>query len=121
MPSVLSDLLAMPTRPTKERIATYGKRPDGTPKGPGYFGEIPHPGKPGTFSTELTVGVNVGGKDMNIPLLVPTLTKAEIDAVIQGRETKDIIDKAIQHALDRVKRGKSPYAGPDEFYPLPKE
>jgi hypothetical protein len=121
MPSVLSDLLNMPSRPTKERIATYGKRPDGTPKGPGYFGEIPHPGKPGTFSTELSVGVDFGGEQKLIPLLVPTLTRSEIDAVIQGRETKDIVNKAIEHAVKRMKLGKNPFAEPDEFHPLPKE
>jgi hypothetical protein len=103
-----------PKRPTKERIASYGARPDGTPKGAGYFGEIPHKGKPGTFSTELTIGVNFDGKETNIPLIVPTL-------LIAGRESHSIILKAVEHAKKRMKEGKSLYAEEGEYYTYPKE
>lgn len=109
------------TQPQQERVATYGKRPDGTPKGAGYFGEIAHPDNPSNFSTELTVGVNIGGKDMTIPLLVPTLTQQEIRAVLAGKESDAIVKKAVDHALSRMKQGKTPYAEPGEYYPLPKE
>ena len=121
MRSALSDVLRGPSRPTKERVATYGARQDGTPKGAGYFGEIPHPTKPGVFSTELSIGVNLDGQEVQIPLLVPTLSRREIDDVVQGREMPSVVDKAVSHAKKRLSQGKSPYADADEFYPLPKE
>ena len=119
--TLLSDNLNAPRRPTKERIATYGKRIDGTPKGAGYFGEIPHPGKPNVYSTELSIGVELDGKEIQIPLLVPTLSKSEIDAVIRGQETESIIRKAVDHAKYRMKQGKSVFAEDNEYHPLPKE
>lgn len=109
------------SRPTKERIATYGNRPDGTPKGAGYFGEIPHPDNPDTYSTELTIGVKLGGQEMHIPLLVPTLTKQEIRDVLAGKESDQIVRKAVEHAKLRMQQGKHPYAEPGEYHPLPKE
>lgn len=108
-------------QPTSERVASYGKRPDGTPKGAGYFGELAHPDNPSRVSTELTIGVEVGGRKMDIPLLVPTLTQQEIRAVLSGKESDAIVRKAIDHALGRLKQGKTPYAAPGEYYPLPKE
>ena len=119
MPTDFQSSILAPS--SKERVASYGKRPDGTPKGKGYFGEIPHPTERGVFSTELTIGVELSGKDYNIPLLVPTLTKAEIDAVMVGKENETIIKKAVEHAKTRMSQGKSPYADPSELYPLPKE
>lgn len=121
MASILADLQQTPVRPSQERIATYGKRQDGTPKGAGYFGEIKHPGNSKTFSTELSIGVNLEGKDLQIPLLVPTLTRSEIQAVIAGKDTEAIVQKAVDHAKDRIQKGKSPYAEPNEYVPLPKE
>ena len=121
MGSILLDMLNGPSRPSKERVATYGKRPDGTPKGAGFFGEIPHPGKPGTFSTELSIGVELDGKEIQVPLLVPTLSRKEIDAVIQGNEHEGIVRKAVGHARQRLKQGKSPFADAGEFHPLPEE
>lgn len=109
------------TQPTPDRIKTYGTRPDGSPKGAGYFGEITHPAKPGTEFTEWTVGVTVDGKDMDIPLIVPTLSRKELQAVLQGKETRAIIRKAVDHALSRMKQGRPVYAEPGEYYPLPKE
>lgn len=121
MGSLLGELLSSPVRPSKERVASYGSRPDGTPKGAGYFGEIPHPKKPGVFSTELSIGVNLDGEETQIPLLVPTLSRQEINAVVSGKDTESIVKKAVEHARTRLQQGKSPYAGPDEIYPLPKE
>jgi hypothetical protein len=92
-----------PTRPS------YGNRPDGTPKGKGYFGELRRPD--GKVSTELSVGINVDGEDFDIPLLVPTLSKDEIDFLLRGGvPTKGIMDKAVKHALERKKQGLSPFA-----------
>jgi hypothetical protein len=53
----------------------YGNRPDGEKKGKGYFGEMKRPN--GDVSTEISVGVGMDGKELEIPLIVPTLTKKE--------------------------------------------
>lgn len=104
----------------------YGKRPDGTPKGKGYFGEIKRPD--GNVMTEISIGVGLNGKETQIPLIVPTLNKQELDALIKNDpKSKDfmrrippsIIDKAVEHAVQRIKQNKSPYAGPDEVMGLP--
>lgn len=113
------------TYPDKERMATYGNRPDGSPKGAGYYGEVQNPYRPGWHSTELTVGVTLGGKPMDIPVMVPGLTQQELRAVLQSKTAKDIpesiILKAVAHAKQRMQQGKSPYADPGEYHPLPKD
>ena len=87
----------------------YGLRTDGTPKGLGYFGELQRPDK--KVSTELSIGVDFGGKETQIPSLVPTLTSDEVDYLLQGNQpTQDITDKAVAHARTRISQGKSPFA-----------
>lgn len=114
---------AAPPQPGKAQpqwgASGYGNRPDGTPKGAGYFGEIPSPVRPGEFSTELTIGVNLGGKETDIPLITPNLSRSEIEMVMRGKESKEIINKAVEHAKARMKQGKSPYAGDSERRELP--
>jgi len=85
------------------------KPSDEREKGLGYFGELKRPD--GMVSTELSVGVNVDGREMEIPSLVPTLTKEEIDYLLAGNEpTEQIVDKAVEHARERIKQKKSPFA-----------
>ena len=99
---------------------SYGKRADGTEKGSGYFGEIKRPD--GNISTELSVGINIGGKEVEIPTLVPTLNRGEIDYLVGGgKPTKEILDKAVRFSFDRIKQGKSPFANDGEQIPLPQE
>lgn len=87
----------------------YGTRVDGTKKGTGYLGELKRPD--GSVSTELSVGVDFGAGETEIPLLVPTLTKDEINHLLSGKkETPQIMDKAVKHAIERLKQGKSPFA-----------
>lgn len=105
---------AQPVAPSNDRVSSYGNRQDGTPKGAGYFGEIPNPGKPGSYSTELSIGVNLGGKEHEIPLLVPTLTPNEVQKALAGQQTDAMVDKAVAHAKQRMKSGKSPFAQPGE-------
>jgi hypothetical protein len=92
----------------------YGSRADGTPKGRGYFGELQRPD--GSVSTELSIGVDLGYGETEIPLLVPTLSSEEVYWLI-NQESLDpqavpqqIIDKAIDHARMRIERGLSPFA-----------
>ncbi len=93
--------------------AGYGARQDGTQKGKGYFGELARPD--GGFSTELSIGVNLDGKEVEIPALVPTLSQEEKDFLLEGNKpTQEIVNKAVKHARERMKQGKSPFAGEGE-------
>lgn len=95
----------------------FGKREDGSNKGMGYFGKLNRPD--GNFSTELSIGVNLSGKQMEVPLLVPTLTNDEIKSVLSGQgPTKEMVDKAVQFAIERMKSGKSVWAQPGEQNPM---
>lgn len=84
-------------------------RPDGSKKGRGFFGPLPRPD--GSVSTELSFDFDADGRKILAPLLVPSLTQPEIDHLLQGGEpTETIYRKAQDHALDRVRAGKSPFA-----------
>ena len=94
---------------------SMGTRPDGSLKDVGFLGKLARPDK--SFSTELGITVNLGGEDVNLPLLVPTLKKQEINWLLEGNTpTKDIVTKAVEHAKDRLGQGLSPFyiSGVDE-------
>jgi hypothetical protein len=66
-------------------------------------------------STELSIGINLDGKETEVPSLVPTLSQAEIDHLLGGGEpTQAIIQKAADYARSRLAEGKSPFASDDE-------
>lgn len=99
----------------------YGNRPDGTKKGTGFFGEIKRPD--GNVMTEISVGVGLNGKEVNIPLIVPTLDKKELNYLMRNDPKSSqfmdlmppsIMNKAVDHAAMRMKEGKSPFISPDE-------
>ena len=91
-------------------------RPNGTPKGRGFFGELARPDK--RVSTEISIGVPIGGKETLIPSMVPTLNKAELDELLSLPEGKipslAIRQKAQLHAEERIKMGLPVFASPDE-------
>ena len=67
--------------------SSYGMRQDGTAKGDGFYGPLPSkdPRYPrGTVSTELSADMDVDGKNIHFPLLVPGLSRAEIDSLLAG-------------------------------------
>jgi hypothetical protein len=87
-------------------------RADGSKKDEsGFLGPLEGRGDmKGTWSSELSIRMEgvIGGKEF--PLLVPTLTKAQINILLRGGEpTKAIKDKAIAHARKRVAEGLSPF------------
>lgn len=96
------------------RNGKYGKRNDGTWKGSGYLGELPIKG--GGVATEYSVGVNIDGKETEIPTLVPTLTKDEVslmtdDIIPNGKEIpQSILNKAVEFARSRMANGESVWA-----------
>lgn len=113
MPGLIAE--QMPVDPTQ-----FGNRADGTPKGMGYFGVLKRPD--GDISTELSVGVNIDGKEMEIPLLVPGLSKKEIQHLLEdGEPTDAIVGKAVFHAQKRLAAGLSPFAGADEQVGMPED
>ena len=102
----------------KEEISKYsspyGKRNDGTNKGPGYLGELKLPD--GSVATEYTTqsnAVKVNGERIDFPTLVPTLSKQEIslmqnDLIPNEKEIPEpIMRKAIDHANMRLQKGLS--------------
>ena len=62
--------------------------------------------------------MEIDGEELFFPTLVPTLTKKEIDFLLNldldqknsvEKIPDSIIDKAIKHAMKRKKEGKSPF------------
>ena len=95
-----------------------GKRPDGTEKANGFFGPLAGAGPlVGSTLTELSLGVPINGKEIDVPSLVPTLTKEEVAYITNGgdpRKNPSIKQKAIEHAEKRLAEGKSPFADNSE-------
>ncbi|HEY0842471.1 hypothetical protein [Methylotenera sp.] len=94
----------------------FGNRVDGTKKGKGFLGVLKRPD--GNISTEISIGVDFGKGETEIPLLVPTLSKKQIDVLLSLPDGEappdDIIDVAVNHAKKRLKDGKSPFADESE-------
>lgn len=106
----------------------FGERQGGGKKGSGFFGPLKRPD--GSVSTEISIGVNIDGKETEIPLIVPGLSAAELkyllnndpaDADFMDRMPKTIINKAIDHAASRIKQNKSPFALEDERFKAPED
>lgn len=90
-------------------MADYGNRIDGTPKGNGYFGVLRRPD--GKVSTEISVGVDIGDGEEEIPTLVPTLERYQVEHLLNGGEvTTEILDKAVAFARERKAKKLSPFA-----------
>ena len=109
-------------------MTDYGLRADNTPKGAGFFGELKRPD--GNISTEISIGVNINNKETEIPLLVPTLNKNEVDWLLKTDPKsksffqelpQSILRKAVNYASYRIKANKSPFAEAGEIYDLPSD
>lgn len=109
---------AEPNWPTSlSQVKRQDVRPDGTKKGMGFLGPLPT--KDGGIATEMSIGVEIDGKETLIPTLIPTLTKEEREWILGGGNPSQkgdpiadaIAGKAIEHAKDRMSKGQSPFAG----------
>ena len=110
-------------------LAPYGMRnleqgqdiSQGTVKGKGYFGEVPM--DQGGAMTEFSSAYGQDGNLVSNPLIVPTLTKQELDWLKAGLDpTPQIIKKAQDYAQKRMGAGQSTFATPQELrYPVPTE
>lgn len=109
-PPSVNPLSQMPEQPYRPQNPSYGKRPDGTIKGTGWLGELKMRDGSNNVATEMTIGVNLDGQETNIPMIVPTLAPDELDHLLKGgKPTKQIVDKAVQHAISQMRNGQSPY------------
>ena len=106
---------------TEQGVAPYGMRHGTiTPKGKGFFGDLKRPD--GDSSTELSSEFEYEGKKVEYPLIVPTLSKAELDILLKGEQpTDEIYDKAESWAKSRINKGMSPFASSmgNEKFPVP--
>lgn len=106
--------------PISEDRSKWDKRSDGSVKGNGFLGLLKRPD--GGVSSEISISTDViGGKEF--PLLVPTLTRPEIDKVLAldpsdpkffEKLPSGVVKKAEEYAIKRVRLGKSPFASPQE-------
>ena len=93
----------------KQITNNYGLRKDGTTKGQGWMGSIKT--KDGSVMTEKSIGVNFDGKEVLIPMIVPTLNLLEIEKLKRNEPpTQEMIKKAIDFAKQRMSEGKSVWA-----------
>jgi hypothetical protein len=104
------DEIAQLAQSVVEGLAPYGVRHSGEGvKGKGYFG--PMAGRDGVV-TEMSAEDESG----EYPLVVPTLTAAELDSLIAGEPiSEEIYSKARSWADTRRARGQSPFADPTEL------
>jgi|TARA_R110002012_G_scaffold112269_3_gene257769 hypothetical protein len=74
-----------------------------------------HVNKQGQKVTEHSMGFGMNGKEVEIPMIVPSTTKAELNRILNGKEvTPAMIKKATDHAKMRMKQGKSPFKNPED-------
>jgi hypothetical protein len=104
-------------------------RPDGTRKGLGFLGPLKRPD--GGVSSEISIGVGLDGKEIDIPTMVPTLARHEVNYLLTTPEDKiqevdpelykSIFGKAVSFAKSRLKSGKSVFAEEGESPTSPPE
>ena len=99
-------------RAGQTQYADYGERIDGTPKGPGWHGEIGLPD--GRTMTELSFDFEDRLEDGTVkkyfgPMIVPDTTAEEIEMLKRGESDDTIVEKAKAWARSRDAEGKSAF------------
>jgi hypothetical protein len=103
MPGIVNDVL-------EEQRGSYGLRPDGSKKGKGWLGPQKMTNGSGYDMSEFSVGFDFDGQQMDVPTLVPTLTSEELSHLLGGGQpTQEIMNKAYEHAVMRIRQGLSPF------------
>lgn len=84
------------------------------PKAQGFMGEVPVPG--GGVATEYSMDMDLNGKQVQMPSIVPTLSPQELGRVLASASSDgampipdDIAQKAADHAAYRMAMGQSPF------------
>ena len=101
---------------TGKEVRADMRRSDGSVKSAqGFLGPVENRVQGGTM-TEVSIGTEINGKEMEIPTMVPTLTKDEVKTLssmkLEGNARsipESIIMKAKEHARMRLEQGKSPF------------
>ncbi len=94
------------------------------PKAEGFYGRVPLPN--GGFATEYSVSQDINGKNVEMPSLVPGLTKEEIESIKTSASTgsplpQSVYNKSREHAVMRTNNNQSPFWGiPEAYTPMPK-
>lgn len=87
-------------------------RPDGSMKGRGYLGPLKN--ARGETMTEYSMGIGLGGQEVDVPSLVPTLTPEEINYILNMQDgmpiPPNIAQKAADHARMRMSQGLSVFS-----------
>ena len=95
----------------------FGKREDGSKKGRGFLG-VHKRVNDDKVSSEISVGLNLDGKETELPTMVPTLDPSEVVELLElkdgDRISDSIIKKSAEHARERIKQGKSTFASDEE-------
>ena len=108
--------------PIQQTSTNTSARPDGTAKGNGYLGVLK--ASNGSDVTEYSISsgdVKVNGKEIDFPTIVPTLSKSEVslmlnDIIPNNKPIPDaIFRKAVTHAKQRIKEGKSVFAETGDY------
>lgn len=78
----------------------------------------------GTAVSENSIGVQINGKETQIPTLVPGLTKEEVSSVIDNALSggklplpPEVVAKAVAHAKERIAQGMDPFYNNSEGRP----
>lgn len=90
----------------------YGARPDGTAKSTGWLGV--HKADDGSDVSEYSVGVNIGGRQQDIPTLTPYSTPEDVRDILESASNRrppgnDAVRRAYTWARYRIGRGLSPF------------
>lgn len=73
----------------------------------GFLGQIKD--RKGYTMTEQSFDVEVDGKKVLMPLLVPGLTNEEITSIREDKPLDSVYKKAEAHGIKRMRKGKSPF------------
>ena len=92
---------------------TWGSRGDGTTKDTEFFGILP--ANNGRIMTEYGMGFDYDGKEIEVPLINPYQSQAQILEVLQGKHpTTEMLDNAWRWGADRLRSGKSTFIESNE-------
>lgn len=73
----------------------------------GYLGQIKD--NKGYTMTEQSIDVDIDGKKVLMPLLVPGLSNEEIASIKENKPLDSAYEKAVAHGRQRIKEGKNPF------------
>lgn len=99
----------------RKALPAFGERHGGGAKGMGFFGPLDLGS--GNVATELTVQMQHEGKSIEIPTLVPVLSRRELETLLDDFDrgyTTNVERKVKAFARARLAKGKSPFIEPGE-------